>query len=97
MRTSWPGAIGESSWLVPRPCLYIVLLCHRFSDLKGMSSQLEEERYWKAEQIKEREVMIMNRWQELLKLLEVHRDKLERYSTLISLQREIDTLATTIK
>lgn len=62
-----------------------------------MSSQLEEERYWKAEQIKEREVMIMNRWQELLKLLEVHRDKLERYSTLISLQREIDTLATTIK
>ena len=62
-----------------------------------MSSQLEEERYWKADQIKESEMVIMNRWQELLKLLEVHRDKLERYSTLISLQREIDTLATTIK
>ena len=73
------------------------MCCHRFSDLKGMSRQLEEESYWKAEQIKEREVMIMDRWQELLKLLEVHRDKLERYSTLISLQREIDTLATTIK
>ena len=43
------------------------------------------------------QVDIMGRWQELLSLLEVHRDKLERYSSLISLQREIDTLATTIK
>ena len=39
----------------------------------------------------------MSRWQELLSLLEVHRDKLERYCTIISLQREIETLSTTIK
>lgn len=39
----------------------------------------------------------MSRWAELLSLLEVHRDKLERYSTLISLQREIETLASTIQ
>ena len=69
----------------------------RFSDLKGMSSQLEQERYWRTTEIKQREVEIMTRWQELLALLEVHKDKLERYYTLISLQREIETLAATIR
>merc|ERR1719410_2219998 len=68
----------------------------RFSDLKGMSSQLEQERYWRAAEIKQREGEIMARWQELLSLLEVHRDRLERYSIIISLQREIETLDTTI-
>merc|ERR1719410_2824003 len=69
----------------------------RFSDLKGMSGQLETERYWRAKEIKQREGEIMSRWAELLSLLEVHRDKLERYSTLISLQREIETLASAIQ
>ena len=61
-----------------------------------MSSQLEQERYWRAAEIKQREGEIMARWQELLSLLEVHRDRLERYCTLINLQREIETLDTTI-
>merc|ERR1719210_2890017 len=69
----------------------------RFSDLKAMSRQLETERYWRAKEIKQREIEIMGRWQELLSLLEVHRDKLERYCIIISLQREIETLASTIK
>ena len=68
----------------------------RFSDLKGMSSQLEQEKYWRAAEIKKREGEIVARWQELLSLLEVHRDRLERYCTLINLQREIETLDTTI-
>ena len=68
----------------------------RFSDLKSMSSQLEQERYWRSGEIKARESEIMARWQELLSLLEVHRDRLERYCTLINLQREIETLDTTI-
>merc|ERR1719410_2377054 len=68
----------------------------RFSDLKGMSGQLETERYWRAKEIKQREGEIMSRWAELLSLLEVHRDRLERYCTLINLQREIETLDTTI-
>ena len=69
----------------------------RFSDLKGMSNQLEQENYWRTREIKDREVEIMTRWQELLSLLEVHKDKLERYCTLISLQRDIETLASTIR
>ena len=69
----------------------------RFSDLKGMSNQLEQENYWRTGEIKDREVEIMMRWQELLSLLEVHKDKLERYCTLISLQRDIETLASTIR
>merc|ERR550532_1304331 len=69
----------------------------RFSDLKGMSNQLEQENYWRTREIKDREVEIMTRWQELLSLLEVHKDKLERYCTLISLQRDIETLAAPIR
>ena len=37
------------------------------------------------------------RWQELLDLLKVHKDKLERSSAVINLEREIDTLTVTIK
>ena len=35
--------------------------------------------------------------QELLNLLKLHKDKLERYCSIINLQREIETLAITIK
>ena len=46
--------------------------------------------------MKNREVAIMERWDQLLELLGVHKDKLERYCTIITLQREIETLAVTI-
>ena len=35
----------------------------------------------------------MTRWQQLLDLLKLHKDKLERYCTVINLQREIETLS----
>lgn len=37
------------------------------------------------------------RWQELLDLLKVHKDKLERSNAVINLEREIDTLTLTIQ
>ena len=45
----------------------------------------------------ERERAIMTRWQELLDLLKLHKEKLERSSSIINLQMEIDTLILTIK
>jgi len=68
----------------------------RFRDLKAMSNQLQQERYWREQEVREREKTIMERWEQLLKLLGVHRDKLERYCTIITLQREIETLSVTI-
>ena len=53
--------------------------------MKAMSNQLQQERYWREQEIREK-----------LKLLGVHRDKLERYCTIITLQREIETLSVTI-
>ena len=68
----------------------------RFRDLKAMSSQLQQERYWREQEIRDREKAIMERWDQLLELLGVHKDKLERYCTIITLQREIETLSITI-
>ena len=68
----------------------------RFHDLAGMARQLAGERYHRSHQIQTREAEIMARWEELLALLASHKEKLERYSAVISLQREIETLATTI-
>jgi len=69
----------------------------RFLDLKAMSSQLQQDRYWKWEEVRDREIAIMQRWDYLLELLRKHREKLERYSSIITMQREIDTLAVTIQ
>jgi spectrin beta len=68
----------------------------RFRDLKAMSSPLQQERYWREQEIRDREKAIMERWDQLLELLGVHKNKLERYCTIITLQREIDTLSVTI-
>jgi len=54
-----------------------------------MSSRLQQERYWREQEIRDREKAIMERWDQLLLLLGVHKDKLERYCTIITLQREI--------
>ena len=68
----------------------------RFKDLEAMSSQLQQENYWRHKEIKDREKVIMKRWEDLLNLLGIHKDKLERYCTIITLQREIETLSVTI-
>ena len=65
----------------------------RFLDLKAMSSSLRADNYHAHAQIGEREEQIMTRWQQLLDLLKLHKDKLERYCTVINLQREIETLS----
>ena len=68
----------------------------RFRDLKAMSSRLQQERYWREQEIRDREKAIMERWDQLLQLLGVHKDKFKRYCTIITLQREIETLFVTI-
>ena len=65
----------------------------RFLDLKAISSSLQADNYHAHAQIGEREEQIMTRWQQLLDLLKLHKDKLERYCTVINLQREIETLS----
>lgn len=68
----------------------------RFMDLKAMSASLRGDNYHAHALIGEREEQIMTRWQQLLDLLKLHKDKLERYCTVIGLQREIDTLSLAI-
>jgi spectrin beta len=68
----------------------------RFLDLKAMSASLRADNYHAHITIGEREEQIMSRWQQLLDLLKLHKDKLERYCTVIGLQREIETLSLTI-
>ena len=63
--------------------------------LKATSSQLLQKRYQKEQEIRDREKATMERWDQLLELLGVHKDKLERYCTIITLQREIGTLSIT--
>ena len=64
--------------------------------MKAMSSRLQQERYWREQEIRDREKAITERWDQLLLLLGVHKDKLERNCTIITLQREIETLSITI-
>ena len=45
------------------------------------------------QEIRDREEVIMARLYQLLQLLGVHRDKSERYCTIITLQREMETLS----
>ena len=68
----------------------------RFMDLKAMSADLAAENYHAHATIGTREEQIMTRWEQLLELLRVHKDKLERYCTVIGLQREIETLSLAI-
>ena len=65
------------------------------TDLQAMSSELQQERYCRVEEIRDREKAIIERWEQVLELLGGHRDKLERYCTIITLQREIGTLSIT--
>ena len=46
----------------------------RFRDLKAMSSQLQQERYWREQEIRDMEKTIMERCGQLLELLGVHKD-----------------------
>ena len=67
-----------------------------FRELTAMSNQLQQERYWREEEIKNREKAIMERWEYLNKLLDVHKDKMEQCCTIMTYQRELETSASTI-
>lgn len=62
-----------------------------------MSEELVTENYHGCERVKKRESEVMQRWRELLQLLDKHRINLTTLCTLMSMLREIDTIMATIK
>jgi len=68
----------------------------RFMDLRNMSEQLQSENYHAKENIRKREAHIMDKWAELLELLNIHRTKLETYCSIINLKEIMETLGLTI-
>ena len=74
----------------------ILARVERFKDLKAMSLHLQQEGYCRAEEIRDRKKAIMEKWDQLLELLEVHKEKLERFSTITTLQRDMETFAESI-
>ena len=56
VQISWPEVTGELLEFEFFSYRFVI----RFSDLKGMSSQLEQEKYWRAAEIKQREVSCFN-------------------------------------
>lgn len=62
-----------------------------------MAAELEKEKYRGREQVKKREREILKRWEDLLELLERHRVALQAASQLMSVSRDLDTVAMTIK
>jgi spectrin beta len=74
----------------------ILVRQERFRDLKAMSSLLQQERYWREQEIRDRENAIMEWLGQLLELLGVQKDNLEREIdtlsvTIMALQQELDT------
>ena len=62
-----------------------------------MANELEKENYHGKNHIKKREREILTRWDELLALVERHRVALQAANQLMSVMRELDTVASTIK
>ena len=62
-----------------------------------MAAELEKENYRGKDQINKREREILIRWDELLVLLERHRLALQSASQLMSVMRDLDTVASTIR
>lgn len=62
-----------------------------------MSQELVAEKYHGWERVTKREGEVMQRWGELIQLLDKHRINLTTLCTLMSMLREIDTIMATIK
>ncbi|XP_050430131.1 spectrin beta chain, non-erythrocytic 5 isoform X2 [Adelges cooleyi] len=69
----------------------------RFHDLNAMSEELVKENYHGSQRVKKREEEVLQRWKDLLKLLESRKVNLNNISTIFSMLREIETVMTTIK
>jgi spectrin beta len=75
----------------------ILARVERFNDLTEMCNELQKERYHGKERVKKREQEVLTKWQELLDLLEHHKNNLTQMSNLMNLLREIDTTIASIR
>ncbi|XP_052120778.1 spectrin beta chain, non-erythrocytic 1 isoform X4 [Frankliniella occidentalis] len=69
----------------------------RFHDLSNMSAELVREKYHGSERVQQRETEVLERWRELLALLEKHKENLSLLCGLMAILREMDTVMTAIK
>lgn len=75
----------------------ILARVERFNDLTAMASELEMENYHGKDRVKKRETEVIIKWNELLELLENHKNNLSHMSGLMNLLREVDTTEATIR
>ncbi|XP_011150755.1 spectrin alpha chain isoform X3 [Harpegnathos saltator] len=69
----------------------------RFHDLTNMSEELVRENYHGLERVRSREQEVLQRWKELLALLDHHKSNLVALCSLMSLMREIETTLASIQ
>lgn len=62
-----------------------------------MSEELVKENYHGAQRVKKREEEVLQRWKDLLKLLESRKINLNNINTMFSMLREIETVMSTIQ
>lgn len=62
-----------------------------------MAAELVRENYHGAEAVSRTEQAVLQRWRELLELLERHRSQLARLAHLMALLREADTIGQTLQ
>ncbi|XP_045781545.1 spectrin beta chain, non-erythrocytic 2 [Maniola jurtina] len=74
----------------------ILARTERFEDLSAMAAELVKENYHGAETVSRTEQAVLQRWKELLELLERHRSSLAKLAHLMSLLREADAVAHTL-
>ncbi|CAK1587955.1 unnamed protein product [Parnassius mnemosyne] len=74
----------------------ILARTERFEDLSAMAAELVRENYHGAEAVSRTEQAVLQRWRELLELLERHRESLARLAHLMALLREADAVAHTL-
>ncbi|CAG9789926.1 unnamed protein product [Diatraea saccharalis] len=75
----------------------ILARTERFEDLSAMASELVREKYHGAEAVKNTEQAVLQRWRELLELLERHRAALNSLAQLMALLREADAVQQTLQ
>lgn len=69
----------------------------RFHDLTNMSDELVNENYHGLERVRNREQEVLERWKQLIKLLDHHKLNLASLCSLMSLMREIDATLASIQ
>ncbi|XP_034944641.1 LOW QUALITY PROTEIN: spectrin beta chain, non-erythrocytic 5 [Chelonus insularis] len=69
----------------------------RFHDLTNMSEELVRENYHGLERVRSRSQEVLQRWKQLLTLLDYHKANLAALCSLMSLMREIDTTLASIR